>query len=95
MAASSEESPADAVDDKISGVREVKSAARTIEPFELLTSRQNRPARLRELTEALNVPRGGLYALLRTLTKHGWVHSRVGRRLPAYSTALGKALLAV
>ncbi|GAA2103495.1 IclR family transcriptional regulator [Actinomadura alba] len=165
MAASSEESPADAVDDKISGVREVKSAARTLELLELLASRQNRPARLRELTEALNVPRSSLYALLRTLTKHGWVrtdasgtmygigirallvgtsyldtdqhlrivkpvldelgekldetfhfgrldgfdvvylatressqylrpYSRVGRRLPAYSTALGKALLA-
>ncbi|MFB4319563.1 IclR family transcriptional regulator [Actinomadura sp. 21ATH] len=155
----------DAADDKTSGVREVKSAARTLELLELLASRQNRPARLRELTEALGVPRSSLYALLRTLTKHGWVrtdasgtmygigirallvgtsyldtdphlrivkpvldglgekldetfhfgrldgfdvvylatresgqylrpYSRVGRRLPAYCTALGKALLA-
>ncbi|MFI0445446.1 IclR family transcriptional regulator [Actinomadura sp. 6N118] len=163
MAASSDESPA--IDDKTSGVREVKSAARTLELLELLASRQNRPARLRELTEALDVPRSSLYALLRTLTKHGWVrtdasgtmygigirallvgtsyldtdphlrivkpvldelgekldetfhfgrldgfdvvylatresgqylrpYSRVGRRMPAYCTALGKALLA-
>ncbi|GAA2433767.1 IclR family transcriptional regulator [Actinomadura vinacea] len=163
MAASSDESPG--IDEKTSGVREVKSAARTLELLELLASRQNRPARLRELTEALNVPRSSLYALLRTLTKHGWVrtdasgtmygigirallvgtsyldtdphlrivkpmldelgekldetfhfgrldefdvvylatressqylraYSRVGRRLPAYCTALGKSLLA-
>ncbi|AUS80871.1 IclR family transcriptional regulator [Actinoalloteichus sp. AHMU CJ021] len=147
------------------GVREVKSAARTLELLELLAARQNRPARLRELSEALGMPRSSCHALLRTLVKHGWVrtdasgalyaigirallagttyldtdahvrvakpvldslgelldetfhfgrlagedvvylvtrassqylrpHSRVGRRLPAYSTALGKALLA-
>lgn len=151
--------------DGSAGVRDVKSAARTVELLELLASRQNRPARLRELSDALGVPRSSLYALLRTLTKHGWVrtdasgtmygigirallagtsyldtdrhvrliqpflddlgdqldetfhfgrldgsdivylatrdstqylrpYSRVGRRLPAYSTALGKALLA-
>ncbi|GAB3242979.1 IclR family transcriptional regulator [Kineosporia babensis] len=147
-----------------SGVREVKSAARTVELLEHLAARQNRPARLRELSEALGVPRSSLHALLRTLAKHGWVradstgtlygigirallagtsyldtdpylplvapvldelreqldetfhfgrldgadvvylatressqylrpYSRVGRRLPAYSTSLGKALL--
>jgi DNA-binding IclR family transcriptional regulator len=147
------------------GVREVKSAARTLELLELLAARRNRPARLRELSEALGMPRSSCYAVLRTLTKYGWVrtdasgtlygigirallagttyldtdpyvriakaaldrlgeqldetfhlgrlsgvdvvylvtresgqylraHSRVGRRLPAYSTALGKALLA-
>lgn len=147
------------------GVRDVKSAARTVEVLELLASRQNRPARLREMSEALGVPKSSLYALLRTLTKHGWVrtdatgtlygigirallagtsyldtdpyvrlvqpyldqvraelnetvhfgrldgsdivylatkesghglrpYSRVGRRLPAYCTALGKSLLA-
>lgn len=149
----------------VAGVRDVKSAARTLEVLELLASRQNRPARLRELSEALGVPKSSLYALLRTLTKHGWVrtdatgtlygigirallagtsyldtdpyvrlvqpyldqvraelnetvhfgrldggdivylatkesghglrpYSRVGRRLPAYCTALGKSLLA-
>ncbi|GLY13709.1 IclR family transcriptional regulator [Kineosporia sp. NBRC 101677] len=147
-----------------SGVREVKSAARTVELLEHLAARQNRPARLRELSEALGVPRSSLHALLRTLAKHGWVradstgtlygigirallagtsyldtdpylplvapvldelreqldetfhfgrldgqdvvylatressqylrpYSRIGRRLPAYSTSLGKALL--
>lgn len=148
------------------GVRDVKSAARTVEVLELLASRQNRPARLRELSDALGVPKSSLYALLRTLVKHGWVrtdasgtlygigirallagtsyldtdpyvrlvqpyldqvraqlnetvhfgrldgsdivylatkesghglrpYSRVGRRLPAYCTALGKSLLAL
>ncbi|MEU6036986.1 IclR family transcriptional regulator [Actinomadura sp. NPDC047616] len=147
------------------GVRGVKSAARTVELLELLASRQNRPARLRELSEALGAPRSSVYALIRTLVEHGWVRSdpsgtlysigirallagttyldtdpylrivqphitdlsaeldetihfgrldrtdivylatreshryirpfsRVGRRLPAYSTAMGKALLA-
>ncbi|TWD74737.1 IclR family transcriptional regulator [Kribbella amoyensis] len=146
------------------GVREVKSAARTVEILEFLAARQNRPVRLRELSEALGVPRSSLHALLRTLATHGWVrsdttgtlygigirallagtsyldtdpylplvapfldelreqldetfhfgrldgtdvvylatressqylrpYSRVGRRLPAYSTSLGKAIL--
>lgn len=147
------------------GVRDVKSAARTVELLELLAARQNRPARLRELSDALGAPRSSVYALIRTLMERGWVRadadgtqysigirallagttyldtdpylrivqphltelngeldetlhfgrldrgdvvylatkestryirpfSRVGRRLPAYSTAMGKALLA-
>ncbi|MQA09499.1 MAG: helix-turn-helix domain-containing protein [Pseudonocardiaceae bacterium] len=151
--------------DRESGVRGVKSAARTVELLELLASRQNRPARLRELSEALGAPRSSIYALIRTLVERGWVRadatgaqysigirallagttyldtdpylrivqphisdlsaeldetihfgrldrgdivylatkessryirpfSRVGRRLPAYSTAMGKSLLA-
>lgn len=147
------------------GVREVKSAARTVELLEFLAARRNRPARLRELSDALGVPRSSLHALLRTLVKYGWVradssgslygigirallagtsyldtdpylpliapfleelrekvdetfhfgrldgpdvvylatressqylrpYSRIGRRLPAYTTALGKVLLA-
>ncbi|GAA3952407.1 IclR family transcriptional regulator [Actinomadura viridis] len=147
------------------GVRGVKSAARTIELLELLASRENRPARLRELSQALGAPRSSVYALIRTLVEHGWLRtdetgtlysigvrallagttyldtdpylriaqphiddlsarldetihfgrlertdivylatkessryvrpfSRVGRRLPAFSTAMGKALLA-
>ncbi|WP_231954203.1 IclR family transcriptional regulator [Actinoplanes derwentensis] len=151
--------------DEAAGVREVKSAARTVELLELLAARRNRPARLRELSEALGVPRSSLHALLRTLVRYGWVrvdssgslygigirallagtsyldtdpflplvlpfleelrekvdetfhfgrldgsdvvylatressqylrpYSRIGRRLPAYSTALGKSLLA-
>ncbi|MCE0534163.1 IclR family transcriptional regulator [Kineosporia rhizophila] len=161
-ASSNSGSPAEPVES--SGVREVKSAARTVELLEHLAARQNRPARLRELSEALGVPRSSLHALLRTLAKHGWVradstgtlygigirallagtsyldtdpylplvapvldelreqldetfhfgrldgqdvvylatressqylrpYSRIGRRLPAYSTSLGKALL--
>jgi DNA-binding IclR family transcriptional regulator len=148
-----------------SGVRDVKSAARTVELLEVLSSRQNRPTSIRELSEAMGVPRSSLHALLRTLAKHGWVrgdssgsmytigirallagtsyldsdpylpivqtflddlhtqhdetfhfgrldgtdvvylatressqylraYSRVGRRLPAFTTSLGKALLA-
>jgi DNA-binding IclR family transcriptional regulator len=158
-------SPAPASPDAQGGVREVKSAARTVELLELLASRQNRPARLRELSEGLVAPRSSVYALIRTLAEHGWVRtdptgtlysigirallagttyldtdpyvrivqpqindlgaqldetihfgrldrvdivylatkessqylrpfSRVGRRLPAFSTALGKVLLA-
>jgi DNA-binding IclR family transcriptional regulator len=147
------------------GVREVKSAARAVELLELLAARQNRPARLRELSDALGAPRSSVYALIRTLLERGWVRadpsgtqysigirallagttyldtdpylrivqphigdlstqldetihfgrldrgdivylatkestrylrpfSRVGRRLPAFSTAMGKSLLA-
>lgn len=151
--------------DRGGGIREVKSAARTVELLELMAARGNEPARLRELSEALGAPRSSIYALLRTLVDRGWVRtdatgtlysigiqallagttyldfdpflrvvqphindlsaqldetihygrlqrtdivylathessqylrpfSRVGRRMPAYSTALGKALLA-
>jgi DNA-binding IclR family transcriptional regulator len=143
----------------------VKSAARTVELLEYLAARQDRPARIREISEALEMPRSSAHALLRTLMAQGWVRaddsgtlygigirallvgtsyldsdpylpmitpfldelrhgldetfhvgrlddsdvvylatresrgyqrtaSRVGRRLPAYATALGKALLA-
>ncbi|WP_233213390.1 IclR family transcriptional regulator [Mycobacterium hubeiense] len=146
-------------------VRKVKSAVRTVELLEYLASRQDQPARIRDIAAALDVPRSSLHALLRTLVAAGWVrcdasgtlygigirallvgtsyldtdpylpiitpflddlrreldetfhvarldgtdvvylatresgqyvrtHSRVGRRLPAYATALGKALLA-
>jgi DNA-binding IclR family transcriptional regulator len=146
-------------------VREVKSAARTLEILELLAARQNQPMGLRELSEELGAPRSSVYALIRTLVANGWVRpdetgqrysigirallagttyldtdpvlrivlphitdlsgrldetvhfarlertdvvylatresskylrpfSRVGRRLPAYTTSLGKALLA-
>ena len=55
------------------GVREVKSAAYAVEVLELLSSRQNRPARLREISDALGIPKSSCYALLRTLTQRGWV----------------------
>lgn len=55
------------------GVREVKSAAYAVEVLELLSSRLNRPARLREISDALGIPKSSCYALLRTLTQRGWV----------------------
>ncbi len=146
-------------------VRKVKSAVRTVELLEYLAARHDDPARLREISDALGMPRSSAHALLRTLVCQGWVRSdtsgtlygigirallvgtsyldsdpylplitpfledlrteldetfhlgrldgtdivylatreskqylrssnRVGRRLPAYATSLGKALLA-
>jgi DNA-binding IclR family transcriptional regulator len=57
------------------GVREVKSAARTVELLELLAARRNQPATLRELSEGLGAPRSSIYALLRTLVDRGWVRT--------------------
>lgn len=59
------------------GVREVKSAARTVELLELLAARGDRPARLQELADALGVPRSSMYALLQTLIAHGWVRTDI------------------
>lgn len=57
------------------GVPEVKSAVRTVALLELLAARGDRPARLRELSEELSVPRSSMYALLQTLVEHGWVRT--------------------
>ncbi|MFI6942787.1 IclR family transcriptional regulator [Streptomyces sp. NPDC050418] len=57
------------------GVREVKSAARTVELLEVLAARGDRPARLRELALELGVPRSSMYALLQTLIDRGWVRT--------------------
>ncbi|GHH87364.1 IclR family transcriptional regulator [Streptomyces sulfonofaciens] len=60
------------------GVREVKSAARTVELLEVLAARGGgRPARLQELAEGLGVPRSSMYALLQTLIARGWVRTDV------------------
>ncbi|MEU2897675.1 IclR family transcriptional regulator [Streptomyces sp. NPDC001273] len=59
------------------GVREVKSAARTVELLEVLAARGDRPARLQELADALEVPRSSMYALLQTLVARGWVRTDV------------------
>ncbi|MFE9764404.1 IclR family transcriptional regulator [Streptomyces sp. NPDC005808] len=59
------------------GVREVKSAARTVGLLELLAQRGDRPARLQELADALGVPRSSMYALLQTLIGRGWVRTDV------------------
>ncbi|WP_461003214.1 IclR family transcriptional regulator [Streptomonospora sediminis] len=55
-------------------VREVKSAARTVELLEVL-SELDRPATLRELAEHMGVPRSSLYALLQTLVGRRWVRT--------------------
>ncbi len=57
------------------GVREVKSAARTVELLEVLAARGDRPARLQELADGLGVPRSSMYALLQTLITRGWVRT--------------------
>ncbi len=57
------------------GVREVKSAARTVELLTLLAERGSRPTRLRDLSDALGAPRSSTYALLRTLVDRGWVRT--------------------
>jgi DNA-binding IclR family transcriptional regulator len=74
-----------------SAVREVKSAARTVEVLELLAARQNQPVGLRELSESLGAPRSSIYALIRTLVASGWVRpDESGQR---YSIGI-RALLA-
>lgn len=57
------------------GVREVKSAARTIEILELLAERGNHPVTIRDLCERMCAPRSSVYALLRTLVDAGWVRT--------------------
>jgi len=55
------------------GVRTVKSAEHTVAVLEYLASRGERPARIKEITEATGIPRSSAYALLKTLTDLGWV----------------------
>ena len=72
-------------------VREVKSAARSVDVLELLAARRNRPVGLRELSETLGAPRSSVYALMRTLVERGWVRTdESGQR---YSIGI-RALLA-
>ena len=56
-------------------VRKVKSAVRTVELLEYLAARHDEPARLREISDALVMPRSSAHALLRTLVSQGWVRS--------------------
>lgn len=56
-------------------VRKVKSAVRTVELLEYLAARHDQPARIREISEALDMPRSSAHALLRTLMAQGWVRS--------------------
>lgn len=53
----------------------VKSAARTVELLEYLAARQDKPARIREISEELGMPRSSAHALLRTLMAQGWVRA--------------------
>ena len=48
-------------------VRKVKSAVRTVELLEYLAARQDRPARIRDICAALDMPRSSAHALLRSL----------------------------
>lgn len=61
-------------DDSVS-VRKVKSAVRTVELLEYLAARHDRPARIREISSALDMPRSSAHALLRTLMAQGWVRT--------------------
>lgn len=47
-------------------MRKVKSAVRTVELLEYLAGRHDEPARLREISDALDMPRSSAHALLRT-----------------------------
>jgi DNA-binding IclR family transcriptional regulator len=67
----------DAVEPAGSGVREVKSAGRTMDVLEFLATRAGEPARVREITSALHAPRSSTYALLRTLVSRGWVNTDI------------------
>lgn len=55
------------------GVRTVKSASDTVAVLEYLSGRGDRPARIREITEATGIPRSSAYALLKTLVDLGWI----------------------
>ncbi|WP_316667232.1 IclR family transcriptional regulator [uncultured Propionibacterium sp.] len=61
--------------DAAGGVRDVKSAGRTIELLEFLAGRQARPPRLNEIAQALDAPRSSVYAIIRTLQARGWVQA--------------------
>lgn len=59
--------------DARTGVRPVKSAVHTTAVLEFLASRRNTPTTMRDITEALGIPRSSLHALVRTLIDAGWV----------------------
>lgn len=61
------------------GVREVKSAARTVEVLEVLAACGSSSVTIRELCAALDAPRSSIYALLKTLTDAGWVRTDTQR----------------
>ncbi|MBM6620807.1 IclR family transcriptional regulator [Micrococcaceae bacterium RIT802] len=73
------------------GVREVKSAARTIQVLEILAARGSSAVTIRELCTAIGAPRSSVYALLKTLSDAGWV--RADARRATYGIGI-RALLA-
>lgn len=75
----------------VGGVREVKSAARTIEVLELLAEHGSSPVTIRDLCQHMGAPRSSVYALLRTLVDAGWVRTDPGNT--EYSIGI-RALLA-
>ncbi|WP_185973163.1 IclR family transcriptional regulator [Aeromicrobium piscarium] len=62
----------------ISGVRTVKSADRALQLLEYLIQSPE-PRTLKEVTEALQIPRASTYALLVTLQRRGWVDANDNR----------------
>lgn len=55
------------------GVRPVKSAVHAIEVLEFLAKRPHQPSKMKEISNATNIPKSSLYALLKTLTDRNWV----------------------
>lgn len=53
----------------------MKSAVRTVRLLEYLADRGGRPARLRELADALGAPRSSTHVLIRSLEAEGWIRS--------------------
>lgn len=81
------------VPDKVAGVRPVKSAERTVDALELLSTRDE-PLSLREIAEALHIPRASAYALLTTLAGLGWLTLADGKyRLGVRSLLVGAAFV--
>lgn len=68
-------------DTESSGVRTVKSADRTVALLETLIQSRT-PLTLREVTQAMDIPRASAYALLVTLQRSGWVDANDNRFSP-------------
>ena len=67
--------------EEVSGVRTVKSADRALALLEYLISSRD-PRTLKEVTEALAIPRASAYALLVTMERRGWVEATENRYSP-------------
>lgn len=79
--------------DKVVGVRPVKSAERTVDALELLSTRDE-PLSLRDIAEELQIPRASAYALLTTLVGRGWLALSDGKyRLGVRSLLVGAAFV--